>query len=65
MDDDETDFREFVTTRWSSLVYTACLITTDRGIAEDCVQEAMTRVHRHWRRVRINGNPAGTPIRPW
>ena len=58
MDDDETDFRIFVSTRWSSLVYTACLITTDRGIAEDCVQEAMTRVHRHWRRLRINGKPA-------
>jgi RNA polymerase sigma-70 factor (sigma-E family) len=34
------------------------LITTDRGIAEDCVQEAMTRVHRHWRRVRRDGKPA-------
>jgi RNA polymerase sigma-70 factor (sigma-E family) len=58
MDDDETDFREFVTTRWASLVATAYLITTDRGIAEDCVQEAMTRVHRHWRRVRKDGTPA-------
>jgi RNA polymerase sigma-70 factor (sigma-E family) len=58
MDDDEADFRRFVTTRWSSLVGTAYLITTDRGVAEDCVQEAMTRVHRHWRRVRQDGNPA-------
>lgn len=56
--DDDADFREFVTTRWSALVSTAYLITTDRGIAEDCVQEAMTRVHRHWRRVRADGNPA-------
>jgi RNA polymerase sigma-70 factor (sigma-E family) len=59
MDDDEADFREFVTTRWSSLVSTAYLITTDRGIAEDCVQEAMTRVHRRWGQLRQDGNPAG------
>src|SRR3954451_13420887 len=58
MDDDEADFRRFVTTRWPALVYTAFLITTDRGIAEDCVQEAMSRVHRHWRRVRKDGKPA-------
>jgi RNA polymerase sigma-70 factor (sigma-E family) len=58
MDDDEADFREFVTTRWASLVSTAFLITTDAGIAEDCVQEAMARVHRHWRRVRQDGKPA-------
>lgn len=58
MDDDETDFRAFVTTRWPSLVATAYLITTDRGLAEDCVQEALARVHRHWRRVRRDGKPA-------
>lgn len=43
MDDDEADFRAFVTNRWSSLVTTAFLITRDRGTAEDCVQEALTR----------------------
>lgn len=52
MDDDEADFRTLLTTRWASLVATAYLITTDRGIAEDCVQEAMVRVERHWKRVR-------------
>ena len=57
MDDDERDFREFVTTRWSALVGTAFLITTDRGIAEDCVQEALTRVHRRWGALRREGNP--------
>src|SRR5690242_21889072 len=35
MDDDEADFRRFVTTRWSALVYTAFLITTDRGIRSE------------------------------
>jgi RNA polymerase sigma-70 factor (sigma-E family) len=58
MDENEADFREFVTTRWASLVSTAFLITTDAGIAEDCVQEAMAHVHRHWRRVRQDGKPA-------
>jgi RNA polymerase sigma-70 factor (sigma-E family) len=56
--DDEDDFREFVTLRWPSLVSTAYLITTDRGIAEDCVQEALTRVHRRWGRLRREGQPA-------
>jgi RNA polymerase sigma-70 factor (sigma-E family) len=59
--DDETAFREFVSARWSSLVASAYLVTTDRGVAEDCVQEAMTRVHRHWRRITRGGgaeNPA-------
>ncbi len=55
MDDDEAAFRDFVATRWSSLVSTAYYITTDRGVAEDCVQEALTAVHRRWRRVRQNG----------
>jgi RNA polymerase sigma-70 factor (sigma-E family) len=55
---DEADFRDFVGARWSALVGTAYLITTDRGVAEDCVQEALTRVHRKWGRLRRDGNPA-------
>jgi RNA polymerase sigma factor (sigma-70 family) len=58
MDDDRAEFREFVTLHWSSLVAAAYLITTDRGIAEDCAQEAMARAHRRWSRVRQDGNPA-------
>ncbi len=53
---DETGFRQFVSARWPSLVQSAYLITLDRGIAEDCVQEALTRVHRRWRRVAVD-NP--------
>lgn len=48
---DDDGFRAFVVTRWASLVRTAYLITADTGIAEDCVQEALTGVHRHWRRL--------------
>jgi RNA polymerase sigma-70 factor (sigma-E family) len=57
MDDDEADFRNFVTARWPALVRTAYLITTDLGTAEDCVQEALTRVHRRWRKLRRDGRP--------
>jgi RNA polymerase sigma-70 factor (sigma-E family) len=50
-------FRVFVVARWPSLVTTAYLVTGDTGTAEDCVQEALTRVHRHWRRLRLDGDP--------
>jgi len=56
---DDAAFREFVTTRWPALVGTAYLITLDRGIAEDCVQEALTTCHRRWSRLRADGNPGG------
>ena len=44
--DREAEFREFVAARWPSLVGTAYLVTADRGVAEDCVQEALDRVYR-------------------
>jgi RNA polymerase sigma-70 factor (sigma-E family) len=56
MDDD--GFRAFVNGRWSALVATAYLVTADRGVAEDCVQEALARVHRRWPRLRDEGSPA-------
>jgi RNA polymerase sigma-70 factor (sigma-E family) len=55
--DVEARFRAFVDARWSSLVSTACIVTADRQIAEDCVQEALVRVHRHWGRIEADGNP--------
>jgi RNA polymerase sigma-70 factor (sigma-E family) len=48
---DDDGFRAFVNMRWPSLVVTAYLITADRGVAEDCVQEALARVHRRWNRI--------------
>lgn len=56
MDDDEAAFVRFVTARWPALVQSAYLITVDRGIAEDCVQEALARVHLRWSRI-ANDNP--------
>ncbi len=57
MGDDDESFETFVDARWGSLVATAFLVTGDRGIAEDCVQEALTRVHRRWHGLRREGNP--------
>ena len=54
---DDDGFRAFVNMRWPSLVATAYLITADRGVAEDCVQEALARVHRRWDRI-----PEGAPV---
>jgi RNA polymerase sigma-70 factor (sigma-E family) len=48
-------FDGFVAARWAPLVATAYLVTGDRGIAEDCVQEALVRMHRRWGRI----DPAG------
>jgi RNA polymerase sigma-70 factor (sigma-E family) len=57
--DDEAEFRGFVTARWNALVATAFLVTADRHIAEDCVQEALVGLHRHWKRISGLGNPEG------
>ncbi len=54
MGDDE-GFEAYVAGRWSALVGTAFLVTGDRGLAEDCVQEALSRVHGRWRRLREGG----------
>jgi RNA polymerase sigma-70 factor (sigma-E family) len=54
---DEDEFREFVSSRSPALLRTAYLLTGDHGHAEDLVQIALTRAHRHWGRVRAAANP--------
>jgi RNA polymerase sigma-70 factor (sigma-E family) len=51
-------FEAFAAARWSPMVATAYLVTADRGIAEDCVQDALVRLHRRWRWVRREGRVA-------
>jgi DNA-directed RNA polymerase specialized sigma24 family protein len=51
----EDDFREFVTARWSALLRTAYLLTGDRDRAEDLVQSALVRTHRHWSVIQRGG----------
>jgi RNA polymerase sigma-70 factor (sigma-E family) len=56
--DDDDSFAGFVAARWTALVTTAYLVTADRGIAEDCVQDALVRLHRRWGRVQPQGRVA-------
>lgn len=51
MSEHDEGFRSFVSARWPALIATAYLVTADRGIDEDCVLEALARMHRHWRRL--------------
>ena len=61
MDGDEAAFAEFVTREWSRLVRVGYLLTGDVGRAEDLVQQALVKVHRHWSRVHHGGSPYADP----
>ncbi|MEY9862525.1 RNA polymerase sigma-70 factor (sigma-E family) [Catenulispora sp. GAS73] len=50
--EDEAEFREYVTGRWTWLVQAAVLLTGDAGHAEDLAQTALVRVFASWSRVR-------------
>jgi RNA polymerase sigma-70 factor (sigma-E family) len=50
-------FEAFVALRGPALMRTASLLTGDRGLAEDALQEALTRVAMRWRQVRAGGDP--------
>ncbi len=49
---DRDEFTAFVVAHEAALLRTAHLLTGDRGHAEDLVQTALARAHRHWRRVQ-------------
>jgi RNA polymerase sigma-70 factor (sigma-E family) len=53
----ETSFREYVTARWSALLRTAYLLTGEHDRAQELVQNALVRVHRHWSKVESAGSP--------
>jgi RNA polymerase sigma-70 factor (sigma-E family) len=55
--DDDEPFRTFVQQQWGPLVRAAYLITGDRGTAEDLVQSALEKTHRHWSRIRRTDAP--------
>jgi RNA polymerase sigma-70 factor (sigma-E family) len=52
-------FREFVLARGPGLSRTAYLLTGDHQLAEDLLQQALTKTATHWPRVRTGGNPEG------
>jgi RNA polymerase sigma-70 factor (sigma-E family) len=49
---DEAAFEAFVRSSGPSLLRTAYLLTGDRQLAEDVVQNALERTTRHWNRLR-------------
>jgi RNA polymerase sigma-70 factor (sigma-E family) len=50
-------FEEFVVARGAALLRTAYLLTADRQLAEDIVQEALSRVIGRWSRIAGAGDP--------
>jgi RNA polymerase sigma-70 factor (sigma-E family) len=52
----EDDFRAFVRARTTALLRTAYLLTGDRHLAEDLVQDALARTHRAMRRFTDVGH---------
>lgn len=52
-----TQFDDFVAARGSALLRHAYLLTGDRGLAEDLVQETLAHLYRRWDRVSAAGSP--------
>jgi RNA polymerase sigma-70 factor (sigma-E family) len=57
MDREFTDFDAFFRERVPALLRAAYLLTGDRHLAEDLVQDALARTCRVWRRLADGGNP--------
>jgi RNA polymerase sigma-70 factor (sigma-E family) len=53
----EREFEAFVRERSAALARTAYLLTGDRHLAEDLVQEALTDLAQRWRAVARRGDP--------
>ena len=53
----EVAFEDFVVARWPRLLRTAYLLTGDHDRAEDLVQNALVRAHRHWPKLVRAGSP--------
>ena len=49
---DDAEFTEFVRARSGALLRTAYLILGDHGLAQDLVQEALTKVYVAWPRIQ-------------
>jgi RNA polymerase sigma-70 factor (sigma-E family) len=53
----DDDFRDFVAARSQRLLSTAYLLTGDRDLAQDLLQNALLQAYRHWKRVSSAGDP--------
>jgi RNA polymerase sigma-70 factor (sigma-E family) len=56
-DDEEASFLEYVRADTAALSRAAFLLTADRQLAEDLVQETLLRVVGRWRRIVAAGDP--------
>src|ERR1700742_4048853 len=50
-------FEEFAATRLDAVVRFAAVLTNDRGLAEDVVQEVLIRAHRRWAQIAVLDQP--------
>ncbi|MFJ3790831.1 SigE family RNA polymerase sigma factor [Kitasatospora sp. NPDC090091] len=57
MGETPADFLEFAHARSDQLFRTACLLTGDRYLAEDLVQETLAKMYRSWRRIDRTESP--------
>lgn len=55
----DTEFREFMHSRWPAMVRLAYALTGDQGHAEDVAQAAFARAYASWPKVRRTENPEG------
>jgi len=53
----EDSFRDYVAARLVGLSRAAYLLTGDRHLAEDLVQQALVRVASRWERIAASGDP--------
>jgi|SRR5205823_13115876 len=53
----DTEFRDFMHSRWPAMVRLAYALTGDQGHAEDVAQAAFARAYAFWPKVRRTGNP--------
>jgi DNA-directed RNA polymerase specialized sigma24 family protein len=44
-------FEEFAAARLAAVLRFACVLTGDRALAEDVVQEVLIRAHARWRKI--------------
>jgi RNA polymerase sigma-70 factor (ECF subfamily) len=56
-------FDRFLEETYSKLIGAVYLMTRDRGVAEDIVQETFARAYLNWRKLWPDGNPGGWTYR--
>lgn len=55
--DDDRAYAEFVGAVWGPYLRLARLLTADRHLAEELLQDSLVTLYAHWRRVSASGDP--------